>query len=564
MRNHCQILRAWAIIGAIGLVILGMVGCSSSGPQALNINPTQGAGSLTFTIQWPDTRVIPVNTQKIVITLAGQGLSAAQQGPFEFAKPASGGTVTKTVTDLPVVDVTVKAQAFDINNILLAEDTKIARVVNNAKTTVALTMQPVQADVEQSIAAAVALLVEAKDLSDPNAVKLKADDALALLNQALASAVPGSQGAYKAHFYWVLAKLESAGSAAAAEWSVTLQSMQAGPALWLAPEPVGAVSMAMQATDLTRTTDMVRTETFLDTLLPFRRLAGTDPAQTEPFDSAKYQKAVNTIKNTLLPAFTAVDQHLAELDQPNLAVTLQPPQGTIGTAVIIDQGDIQLLRAIDLLVVGILNHTIAYNFDFGDFTYFPDLYKYDLTENGGNNDGKIVPSEYFPPAPFGTLATGGATNMTAALAAYQTSLAKLESGATFHLQPGKLQATGELLNGMDPNVLSAVRDVARYLQSPFAGPYTVSPWITGLNQDLTMNLPAAFNNPVQDLRSIAPIMDIVTIQDGLDTRYDVVEDLTTIENKTLNGLFPNGLPSEVLYDTWNPDDLFGGLNVNVN
>ncbi len=564
MTRTLRILQAWALLIATGLALLSLIGCSSNNGSNAFSGSTSGQGRLLLTIQWPQqTRVIPAATTHIKVTIIGVGLEEARV--VDIPRPTGTSSVTTNALDLPIGSKSINAEALNDSDAVLANGTTTVTIVNDRMVNATITLAAVQGDVESEIALAVQDMLAANAAVDAKNLTLantKIDSALGHLNLALSAATAGSTGAQKAHFYWALARLAKMGI----QEAITLQPLvntgtaaaMTGPGRWLANDPVSMLLLAAKASSLSGSLDLLQSDAFLDTTLPTRRFTMTTARTRVMTDSQIYQLAVTEITNTILPALTAVQTHWDALKQTDLALTLQNPLAPADPSafVVIDYGDICLLSALNQLLSGALNQALAYNLNPGTF----DIH-IDITLRDANSDGVVTPAEYLPPAPFGALKSGGAALLTSSLQSYRDCLADLKTGCSYHLQPAtggqpqQLAKPGELLAGANPQELAIVRDGAIVLATAFNGPATLSPWISTLSQDVRINLPALFTSPVANLRTIAP--DYTLIQGWADA------DLTTIDDLTFGGLFPNSLPTEVLYQSWDPNRLFGDLTVTV-
>jgi hypothetical protein len=463
------------------------------------------------------------------------------------------------VNDLPAVAVTVTASAFDAQSVLLASGSKTVNVINDTTTTATVTLSVVQADVEQEIAVALQLLIEAKDSTAPATVKSKAESAMTHLTRALTSATPDSDGFYRANFYYVLARLEAAAATVAMDWGVTLDTNAAAmqsPARMVGPDPYAVGMTAVQSSRLSMAVRQVNSQTFLESLLQFRDFTVPENQQVNGTPTTvQYTKIVNGLK-TLITGLTEADAKLIVLENSAMTtLTLTSPLTPEAyAATTVDKGDLHLLRAVFNLLIGSLNHAIAYNLDSAGWNWDQDFHLYDT-----NHNGTVTTNEYLPAAPFGTLNSDGVTRMNNALQAYRTCLNEVDQGLTYHLQSGKLDAPGELFAEANPQDLAQLRDIARRLKTTFVGSDILSPWMTGLKQDLNVNLPSGFTSPVQNLRTLLPDFTITPIGDPVFD-YDSEAIISTIDDKTFGGLFPNGLPN----DLFDEATLFGTLDITVN
>lgn len=214
-----------------------------------------------------------------------------------------------------------------------------------------------------------------------------------------------------------------------------------------------------------------------------------------------------------------------------------------------------------------------------------------------NHDGKLEPSEYLPPSPFLTLRS--ASYLTTA----QTSLAATAAKETLGIKGVLARASGgsflipnttaiaTILNNIQTNVVPLIAQAATgpvtltfphygvtslvgaiaegadgaggvfqsvpvlavTVDTPPAPPttggsgsgssaggtVTVPPYISFTEQKVTIDIAAWFNNPPADLKAFAPTYTL-TAQGGINPGGAVYPD------PTFGGLFPNGLPTNLL------------------
>jgi hypothetical protein len=185
---------------------------------------------------------------------------------------------------------------------------------------------------------------------------------------------------------------------------------------------------------------------------------------------------------------------------------------------------------------------LAYDLNPGTFYDIQrDLYQYDTSPA----DGKVTPSEYMAPAPFGRLATGGAARMAAALAAYRAAADSVVDGVNATL--AETVDDHELLPvKTDAQVCADVQNaglIATVLKQALAGSYVLDAATFDLSEDVTINLPNFFTSPIADFRSVLPTFTVIS--------PDVcsIEPPTGWPDRTFGNLFPAGLPDSILYPT---------------
>lgn len=542
MKMKLSLMTIASLLLSVSLCIL--TGCSGS--NSLDGNSLEGRGSLELRVAWPtDSRVIPASAVTIKVTVYGAGLTSARE--VEIQRPTS----SVRINDLPVGVKSVSVGAFDATDMKVAEGyARNIMIANDRLVEVSITLTELT-DIDAEIATAIDLVLQAKDATDPAQIESLSNTALGHLERAIGAAPQGTPAADKANFYWVLAKLGSVGANMAGDWGATGDTVPSTPiGNVVAPDPVAAVYMASKATSLPGAISMFDTSTVTDIVVPTQRVT-SDSRSMPDSDSAKYNKAVADISTKLLPAFEGVNAHLQSLCREDLNLLLENPidPDNPNAVLVLDYGDINAVRAAFQLIIGLLNSSLAYNLDPGSAGYR------ELAACDTNQDGRVTPTEYLPTASFGTLNANGRTRLTNSKQAFLSALTSLRAGAVYHLQPGILSRDYELLQTVSSQQIAAVRDIATYLQKPFTSPYTLSPWMTGLGQDVVVNLSATFDNPVTDIRNIAPTFVFV------NGSYKA--DLSTCPDKTFGGLFPNALPNDLLYTVWNPERLFGDLTVIV-
>lgn len=121
MSSFSKTLRALGLSLPVllALALLALSGCGGGG--GVGVKNTKGSGKVTFTVTWPqtgvgrNTRVIPIDTQSIVVSLKTIGNSPVEVGYVAITRPTQGysTTTTTSLSDLPAgkLDVTVKAYA---------------------------------------------------------------------------------------------------------------------------------------------------------------------------------------------------------------------------------------------------------------------------------------------------------------------------------------------------------------------------------------------------------------------------------------------------------------------
>lgn len=194
------------------------------------------------------------------------------------------------------------------------------------------------------------------------------------------------------------------------------------------------------------------------------------------------------------------------------------------------QADLKILTGAAQALAGIVSVSVAYNLDPG--TYYDNRSFSNPAALDTNHDLKLTASEYVAPAPFGTLRTGGAQNFRDTLTFLGSSVTSLNAGITAKLneQDAASEAV-QLTADVRPQLIKAQGFVPT-IQSFVNGVATIP------NTPVRINLPGFFNNPVNDLHTIAP-----TFSYNASTR-----EVTPVAGQTFNGLFPDGIPTDIFAD----------------
>ncbi len=89
-------------------VTIALWGCGSSSDTtslgnstslgAISTNPISRDATLTFTVTWPKTRVIPTNTNRLILYLGGPGMETRA---YILDKNQAGSTITQTISNIP-------------------------------------------------------------------------------------------------------------------------------------------------------------------------------------------------------------------------------------------------------------------------------------------------------------------------------------------------------------------------------------------------------------------------------------------------------------------------------
>jgi len=193
-----------------------------------------------------------------------------------------------------------------------------------------------------------------------------------------------------------------------------------------------------------------------------------------------------------------------------LTLTVPREDGTGETVtLVLGPAEVELIEGLLYLTVGLANEALIYDWD-TQGNEPPDLLK--LIEA----DGDATPSEYFPAASFGVRQSDGVARGQAALAGYRDMVTHLDGAVRGFQSAGKIAGLNLVEAGEEPgpnevpigqqDLANAISYLAQ-LEALFAGRYVLDKELLHLDPDFPiegLNVPATLNNPVADLRSIAP------------------------------------------------------------
>jgi len=549
--SHRTMLRAATLALLAGAGALLLAGCGG-GSSILSGSGAAGSGALRIQVQWPEAgRVIPAATTRLVITVTGQGLTRALEGVIDrAANPEQNSFV---FTPVPVGTKTVAIKGYDAANKLLAQGSGSTVIENDQTATVEITLAELT-DADREVALGlehIAAALAQRHAHNYAGAQSEFQAALGHFETALA-AVPNHEAANAG---WIIAK---GGYVVCdlrikyATWFVDTGGGAAAP-MPLAGTVRSALSAAAQTLDVLalgsalRSSEALRLplEGMLREVTRARRM-GASSRQTEP--PFPVDQAIADLRNIVLPALQQMLAHLEPLEKSDLALQITDlPE--VGMYIVMDYGDVLLLAGWLHGAVAALNQVLAYNLNPGTFyDIHRDLYQYDTSPA----DGKVTPSEYVAPAPFGRLATGGAARMATALAEYRTTADLVVQGVTATLsEPGD---DHELLPvNTDAQVRADVQEagmIAAELARALTGPYVLYAAMFDLPEDVTINLANFFTSPIADFRSVLPTFTVIS--------PDVysIEPPTGWPDRTFGNLFPAGLPDSILYPT-------GGVDIGI-
>ena len=231
-------------------------------------------------------------------------------------------------------------------------------------------------------------------------------------------------------------------------------------------------------------------------------------------------------------------------------VTLEDSEGIVGT---MHAADFNLICAGVAGLSGFLADACAYNTDRGRWAPAPTLGEMDQ-----DSDNTLTPTEYLPPAPYGTLNPDGAAQLSDAYLAYRAAVTHARAGLTSI--PDDSSDLLRALLGMDLGVLGAVNaaqmvpprlDVERlllvldHLDALLSGPQqlTIEYWAEGgahQQLDFTVDITRVYLNPLADIRGIMPSLPLIDMElaraaedSPLSPILDMFPDLT------FNGVAPD-------------------------
>lgn len=233
-----------------------------------------------------------------------------------------------------------------------------------------------------------------------------------------------------------------------------------------------------------------------------------------------YANAVSAVNDTLLPALEKALTYIgvpAGLSSFSYDLTFKD-MDEVNQTLEMGQTEAQLLQAALGILAGAAHQLLVYNLD------VPDRYR--MTD-AMVTDGTLTPAEYLPPTPLLALRTDGQAQSQKALSAFQNALASAKlvwasvkvsnsiAGQDLDEQfglSGEPTGVGRALTAEEKDNITLVLDE---LYKAFTTEYTPN-W-TELNKHLddpvstadqamfgNLNIPAFWNNPPADLRSILP------------------------------------------------------------
>jgi len=272
-----------------------------------------------------------------------------------------------------------------------------------------------------------------------------------------------------------------------------------------------------------------------------------------------------------------------------LCIVEQDPTFTfaLGTGsqdyVVVDRGDVYLFDSVLLVAKASLAIPVSYSLDYGSYDFTKGLLDHDT-----NGDKVLVQSEYIPASPFLTLLDAAPMNAikTDLISACDKAMLGIdatlaETSDDYDLIPWHTAGSGLSQDDLNsakvavqqvkdalsktvvlPMVWSVyeIFDYSWYWNEIPGGEQWVDPWAEKQVQYalVKMNLLAWSDNPPADLKAFAPKLQIIEqdIDNGMyhTTWKELRPVLGSYADPTFGGLFPEGLPDEMLYGTLVPPD----------
>jgi len=602
--NALYSLIVWvAVWGMLNLVM----GCGSNSnalnqPAANTERPPAPTsfGALKFDVQWPEqaTRVIPVETARLYVRVTGEGI----YGDY-YSDAQTDAGITKVIerpnssTDalrVPIGYKLITIYAADASGKVLAYGQGTATIQPEQSATVNVTLSELTA-ADQKIMEAVQYVME-QEANPPTSfaeIRAGAQQIKSYADEAISLGGSGSRATNAGHMIAAMMELSVAGCDLADRWGLSLEQDQwgdtvivgpvAGATAWMTPDPVRAVRMAADMGRLSVAGASLTPSNFIDPvtrvtqsqtrLVTKAKTRGTRAASGFPLP-INPGKVQTDMAEVFLPALNRVKAHAdalsftTQMELPYPYDTIDAERFATEDCLIISPGDEIVLRAVIALLQGVTNQFLAYDLTLpDDYQPLENAASYDA-----NSNGQITPSEYMPPAPFGTLRTDGQQRLATALDSYRVAMDAMiaaanallvrpwqvyEAGALFNAEPdydwwyeydfntGEYIWHEETYNfGSETKRLSMLRDICKELRPALNGTFMLSQSYNGLGTDVDINIPAVFTSPIADLRGILPT-------------FTMLDPNTIVLNKggfpdpTFGGLVPGGVPERLLYPSTN-------------
>lgn len=162
MKNELK--KAMYLIMTVFICTLLIPGCGGGGGGGSTGGGSAagGTGNVVMEFPFPDTagkgavtimqageakeillRIIPANVQYYIVHIYESGTTLDAVEPVRVDRPATGNTVTVTIYNVPPGPKTVFIQAYDINDVLLAEGTQDVTVLAGFANNVDVSLNPI-------------------------------------------------------------------------------------------------------------------------------------------------------------------------------------------------------------------------------------------------------------------------------------------------------------------------------------------------------------------------------------------------------------------------------------
>ena len=517
-------------IGAVVLATLVLLAGCGGDKSDLPGQPSGGTGMLRVTVQWPEagSRVIPPGTTYVLVTVTGAGDDPKQK---RVDREAGATQATAEFTNLVPGAKLVVAKAYSSDDEELASGQATATVENDRTTTVSITLE-VLTDCELLISQGQALLNEIIAMDPYDEVAGKAKLQAAFDKFTLAKSICNSS---QANFGLAISRAALVTQEMVDKYKPVFErsvrsdsgSMVTSSSFWEMPGAIGGGHDPFSS--------------FMSGFASTVRLLQGDtrsPSLQNIFDMQ------TDLRNVVLPMFAEVTGYLA-IVEGDAAFTFGLGATTSPDYVLVDLGDVYLFDGLLRVEKASLALPASYNADYGTF----DM-NIDTEDRDANSDGLVVVSEYLPPDPF--LELSDAAPMQAMKSDLQTACAKAilgidatlaETSDQFDLIPWHTPG-----KDVDFDDLNSMKVLVQQIQQALVGPQAVP--MIGFEGDLglvRMYISAWSDNPPADLKAFAPTFHFVDV--GL-----LRVKPGSYPDPTFGGLFPDGLPDEILYGELVPAD----------
>lgn len=256
----------------------------------------------------------------------------------------------------------------------------------------------------------------------------------------------------------------------------------------------------------------------------------------------------NDIRTVVIPTLANVAARLDIVEQdPYFTFEIAP--GDPADRKLIDIGDIYIFHGMIMLAKALLAIPASYSIDPGTWPVI-DVELYDMD---ANHDGYLTRSEWLPPSPFMTLMDP--TLMYAQRGDVLIACEKALAGIDATLRETYDDAELIPMHGVDSmyyrGALAVMRQMVEDIKRSLNQPTVMQiPW-DGSVYPLSVYLGAWSDNPPPDLTYFMPRYQFVANGDGVPDMIWSNLSMRPVEGSypdtTFGGLFPEGLPNDVLY-----------------